>query len=155
MVMHPIPNAQNTSKHDISSRNITMTPVKLISDIAPPNKCARTYLLSLFGSKFREMRAILVNCPIDYSEEPLFTPSEPLPSSVTNNHPMKPRINKIVPSPRECVEVSPPPSARPRTLRTSTCPKVTWKDSVTHNRRSTRRRNSAPRDLFRIPIVTD
>ena len=108
----------------------------------------------LQGSKFREMRAILMNCPIDYSEDPLFIPSEPLPSPITNNHPMKPRINKIVPSPWECVEVS-PPSARPRTLCTSTCPKVTWKDSVTHNCRSTCRGNSAPRDLFRIPIVTD
>ncbi len=63
-----------------------------------------------------------------------------------------------------CVEVS-PPSARPRTLRTSssTCPKVhtsmppkvRWKDSVPHNHQSIRRRDSAPRDLFWIPIVTE
>ena len=119
----------------------------------------------LQGSKFREMRAILMNCLGDNSEEPLFLLLEPLPSSITNNHPMKPRIDKIVPSPREYVEVS-PPSARPRTLctstytcpkvHTSTHPKVTRKDSVPHNHRSIHHGNSALlRDLFRIPIVTE
>ena len=111
----------------------------------------------LQGSKFREIHAILMNCPIDYSEEPLFLPLEPLPSSIANKHPMKPRIDKIIPSPRECVEVS-PPSARPRTLHTSTSTcltvhtsthsKVTWKDSVPHNHQSIHCRDSAPRDLL-------
>ena len=63
----------------------------------------------LQGLKFREMWAVLMNCPIDYSEDPLFIPSEPVPSAIANDHPTKPQIDAIVPSPRECVGVTSSP----------------------------------------------
>jgi hypothetical protein len=61
----------------------------------------------LQGTKFKKMRAVLMNCNINYSEEEtLHTAPLPIKSSPTNS-PMKPRIKKIMPSPRECVEASP------------------------------------------------
>ena len=92
----------------------------------------------LQGSKLREMQAILMNCSIDYSEESLFVSLEPPPSLITNDIIDEATNQQDRTFMRECVEVS-PPSARPCTIRkivpkgTSTCPKVTWKDSVTHN----------------------
>ncbi len=56
----------------------------------------------LQGSKFCLMQAFIINCPPDYSEEPVFIPTpvlQPLPV----NLPMKPGIPKIATSPRECV----------------------------------------------------
>ncbi len=104
------------------------------------------------GSEFRKMRAVFMNCPIDYSEESPFVPSEPVvPSPVKTDHLMKPRICKIVTSPRECVEVSPPssrsvhegvpivPKDPPPTHK-----KVTWNNSTS----PTCFKNSAPIDLF-------
>ena len=53
----------------------------------------------LQGSKFRLMRAFLMNCSDTYSEDLNFVP---LPSPIPI--PMKPRILQIAASPRECVE---------------------------------------------------
>ncbi len=65
----------------------------------------------LQGLKFCQMRAILMNCPIDYAED------QPLNKQfiVKSAHDilMKPRILPIKPSLRECVEVS---SSRPKTM---------------------------------------
>jgi hypothetical protein len=60
----------------------------------------------LQGSKFRIMRAFLMNCPADYSEDPLFSPC-PVLQPLSNNIPMKPRVPQTVTSPRECVRAQP------------------------------------------------
>ncbi len=65
----------------------------------------------LQGLKFRQMRAILMNCPIDYAEDkPL---NEQFIVKSAHDIPMKPQIIPIEPSLRECVEVS---SSRPKTM---------------------------------------
>ena len=57
----------------------------------------------LQGLKFCKMRAFLMNCAIDYSEEPLFIP-HPVLQPISLNLPMKPRLShKTAASPRECV----------------------------------------------------
>jgi len=53
----------------------------------------------LQGVKFRQMRAFLMNCSTDYSEDPPFVPPIKVESQSIN--PMKPRIKLIMPSPRE------------------------------------------------------
>ena len=58
----------------------------------------------LQGVKFCEMRAFLMNCPTDYSEDSPFVP--PITVESPSINPMKPRIKSITPSPRECVEVT-------------------------------------------------
>ena len=77
----------------------------------------------LQGSKFRQMRAFLMNCPIDYTEDFQFVPSDNpsmnpthIPSSTTKKSsdfqpsltpsllPMKPRISSIALSSQGCVE---------------------------------------------------
>ena len=77
----------------------------------------------LQGSKFRQMRAFLMNCPIDYTEDFQFVPSDNpsmnpthIPSTTTNKSsvfqpsltpslfPMKPRISSIALSSQGCVE---------------------------------------------------
>ena len=58
----------------------------------------------LQGVKFRQMRAFLMNCPTDYSEDPPFIPPIKVESQSIN--PMKTRIKSITPSPWECVEVT-------------------------------------------------
>ncbi len=60
----------------------------------------------LQGTKFWEIRAILMNCPVDYSKDPPFISPNIVPSPI-QQHPMKPQINMIAPSSWECVEVSP------------------------------------------------
>ena len=57
----------------------------------------------LQGSTFCTMRAFLMNCPVDYSEDPAFI-SPPTPLSI----PMKPRLPRIAASPQECVETKSP-----------------------------------------------
>jgi hypothetical protein len=56
----------------------------------------------LQGVKFCQMRAFLMNCPTDYSEDPPFVP--PITVESPSINPMKPRIKLITPSPRKCVE---------------------------------------------------
>ena len=58
----------------------------------------------LQGVKFCQMRAFLMNCPTDYSEDPPFIAPITIESSPII--PMKPRIKLITPSPRECIEGS-------------------------------------------------
>ncbi len=58
----------------------------------------------LQGYKFCLMQAFLMNCPLDYSEKPVFTPKlvlQPLPVNIL----MKPQIPKIAASQRECVGI--------------------------------------------------
>ena len=67
----------------------------------------------LQGVQFRQMRAILMNCPIDYSEDPIKS------STVL---PMKPRLLQPKISPRECVEVT---SSSPKP-KSGGKKKITW-----------------------------
>jgi hypothetical protein len=106
----------------------------------------------LQGSKFWEMHAVLMNCPIDYSEEPPFIPSNILPSPI-QKHPMKTRINMIAPSLRECVEVLPSvPTVHKLVLKgpNSYRKKVMWELGT-----STQPRLSASRDLHRVPLTAE
>jgi len=58
----------------------------------------------LQGAKFHQVCAVLMNCPVDYSEEhPMVNPT------ILNSPPqflMKPQIHKFTASPQECIEVS-------------------------------------------------
>ena len=76
----------------------------------------------LQGVQFRQMRAILMNCPIDYSEDPPLTSSIPTKSSIIL--PMKPRLLWTKLSPRECVEVT---SSSP-TSKSGGKKKVMWRN---------------------------
>ncbi len=90
----------------------------------------------LQGSKFCMMRAFLMNCPVDYSDNPVPTKAavkQPLPVSI----PMKPRFPRTAASPRECVETKYLGTKVPRVNRgvVSVLPdsekkKVTWKDTI-------------------------
>ena len=94
----------------------------------------------LQGVKFCQMRAILMNCPIDYSEDPPFINTIPVesPSII----PMKPRIKLIRPSPRECVEGSSSSSKPAKTKpggkdllvprRSSQKKKISWLNQPLH-----------------------
>jgi hypothetical protein len=104
----------------------------------------------LQGSKFRVMRAFLMNCPADYAEDipfvpsdnPLLTPTRitqpksvpyPSSSSAPSLNLMKPRISSIVLSSQGCVETPIPHSRCTKTvLRVPPSPtrKVTWKDAL-------------------------
>jgi hypothetical protein len=105
----------------------------------------------LQGAKFRLMRAFLMNCPIDYSEDQVITPtsnptlsptkSSPLlrkhsPSFVPNDEPthipMKKQSLRSTPSSRGCVETKSYGTNVPRRSRTYkfTQKNVTWKDAL-------------------------
>jgi hypothetical protein len=60
----------------------------------------------LQGSKFRTMRAFLMNCPVDYSENPVISP-RPVLQQLLTHIPMKPRVLLPSTSPRECVRAQP------------------------------------------------
>ena len=65
----------------------------------------------LQGMKFRQMRAFLMNCPPDYSEDPPILLDSTMVQS-SSIFPMKPRLNMITISSRECVGAQPcPPRA--------------------------------------------
>ena len=91
----------------------------------------------LQGSKFYKMRAFLMNCAVDYSEEPLFTP-RPVLQPISSNLPMKPRLfPKTAASPRECVRAQPSGTKVPSVCREHVqIPlepkrnKVNWRDVV-------------------------
>ncbi len=68
----------------------------------------------LQGSKFRTMRAFLMNCPLDYSEDPIFT-TQAVFQPISNNIPMKPRVPKTATSLRECVRAKPSGTKVPST----------------------------------------
>jgi hypothetical protein len=76
----------------------------------------------LQGAQFRQMRSILMNCPIDYTEDPPLLSSIPMESSTI--HPMKPRLLRTKLSPRECVEVT----SSSRTPKSGGKKKITWRD---------------------------
>jgi hypothetical protein len=63
----------------------------------------------LQGLKFMKMRAFLMNCPVDYSEDPPFLPSTssisvpPMPTSTPSLAPMMSRDVSSEPSSRGCV----------------------------------------------------
>jgi hypothetical protein len=105
----------------------------------------------LQGSKFRQMWAFLMNCPIDYTEDIQFVPSDnpsmnptlipktkssvppPSPSLNPSLHPMKPRISSIVLSSQGCVETPLPLTPTAKTVvevPPSVTQKVTWKDAL-------------------------
>ncbi len=107
----------------------------------------------LQGSKFRQMRAFLMNCPIDYAEDIQFLPSDnpslnpthsstpkssvpypsPSPSLPPSLLPMKPRISSITPSSPGCVEtpIQLTSSNKPVLgIPPSVTQKVTWKDAL-------------------------
>ena len=113
----------------------------------------------LQGAKFRLLRALLMNCQVDYCEEPTFNPSplptlaptptvsptKPLSPSILSLNkslsPMKPRVSSTTPSSRGCVGTKgvKPTEAH---MRTSTHPteaptraptphkKVSWRDAL-------------------------
>ena len=91
----------------------------------------------LQGSKFSKMRAFLMNCAIDYSEEPLFIP-RPVLQPISSNLPMKPRLfPTTAASPRECVRAQPSDTKVPSICREPvqiplepTGNKVSWRDVV-------------------------
>ena len=74
------------------------------------------------GTKFCQMQAVLMNCPIDYTEDPPLLSSLPMESPTI--HPMKPRLLQTKLSPRECVEVT---SSSP-TSKSGGKKKITWRD---------------------------
>ena len=117
----------------------------------------------LQGAQFRLMRAFLMNCPIDYSEDPDITPtSNPTlsattsspslrkhnPSFVPTNEPtdipMKKRSLRPTPSSRGCVETkshgTDVPSSRAYEYAQK---KVTWKDPLFPRRKPSS--SSSPR----------
>jgi hypothetical protein len=107
----------------------------------------------LQGSKFQQMRAFLMNCPIDYAEDIQFIPLDnpplnpthssapkssvpypsPSPSLTPSLLPMKPRISSITPSSPGCVEtpIQLTSSNKPVLgIPPSVTQKVTWKDAL-------------------------
>ncbi len=96
----------------------------------------------LQGSKFCAMRAFLMNCPVNYSEDPVSTQAvvkQPLPV----NFPMKPRFPRTAASPRECVKTKYLGTNVPRVNRglISVLPdsrkkNVTWKDTLLPHHKS-------------------
>ena len=104
----------------------------------------------LQGTKFWQMRAFLMNCPIVYTEDIQFVPLDnpsmnpthvpttkssvppPSPSLTPSLHPMKTRISSIALSSQGCVEI---PLLLTPTTKTvlgvppSVTQKVTWKDA--------------------------
>ena len=91
----------------------------------------------LQGSKFYKMRAFLMNCAVDYSKEPPFSPG-PVTQPTSTNLPMKPRLfSKTAASPRECVRAQPSGTNVPSLCRKPvqipiepTGNKVSWRDVV-------------------------
>ena len=92
-----------------------------------------------------------MNCPIDYTEDIQFVPSDnlsmnptlipktkssvppPSPSLNPSLHPMKPRISSIVLSSQGCVETPLPLTPTAKTVvevPPSVTQKVTWKDAL-------------------------
>ena len=81
--------------HHLGEITLTYCPTDLI--------WADSLTKPLQGSAFCTMRAFLMNCPVNYREDPAFI-SPPTPLSI----PMKPRIPRITASTRECVETKSP-----------------------------------------------
>ena len=102
----------------------------------------------LQGAKFRLLRALFMNCPVDYCKEPPFIPSplptlapttrvsqpKPLSPSVPflNNSlsPMKPRVSLTTPSLRGCVGTK---GVKPTDMPTEVPTphkKVSWRDAL-------------------------
>jgi hypothetical protein len=106
----------------------------------------------LQGSKFHQMRAILVHCSIDYSEDPPFLPTQ-LKSS-TPILPMNTQIKPtILPSLRECVagsstspRIQKAVSSTVRNVPVLRSKQVTWKDVP----------SPCPchRNLYQAPVAT-
>jgi hypothetical protein len=106
----------------------------------------------LQGAKFRQMRAFLMNCPIDYQEpelmalpssEPTLTPTRiahpqktsttHLPQDDPTDHPTKPRCPRTDPPSRGCVETSSPSTNVPHhshTMHKPTEKSVTWRETL-------------------------
>ncbi len=102
----------------------------------------------LQGSKFRLMRAFLMNCPLEYHEDPPLTPTDTptvtptritttkpflVPTSEPTDSPMKPRHFQSKTSSRGCVETKSHGTKVPSSSRTSADPtrkNVSWKDTL-------------------------
>ena len=116
-------------KHYHRSKELTLT-------YCPTDKMWADVLTKpLQGSKFRLMRAFLMNCPESYHEEPAIVTQ--IPSPIPIPVPMKNRLLQTASSPRECVETQSPgtkvPSSRERILPVLKKPPeklVTWKDYI-------------------------
>ena len=90
----------------------------------------------LQGTKFRIMRAFLMNCPLDYPPEPLFNP-HPVIQPISVNLPMKRRVPRTATSPRECVRAQPSGTIVPLLSRklnpVSSAPNtkdISWRDAL-------------------------
>ena len=81
----------------------------------------------LQGSKFYHMHAILMNCPVDYHEEPPLISPTPMPVPSLSTVPINSRLLKTKTLLRECVEISSPTILKSGGKEK----KVTWKGSCT------------------------
>ena len=104
------------------------------------------------GVHFQQMRANLMNCPIDYSEDPPLI--SPIPTESSNIIPMKPRLVPTMVSPRECVEVtsSSPKSTRPKSGGKK---KISWRDHPKSPRPATSSPRRQVRELHRPIAVSE
>ena len=101
----------------------------------------------LQGAKFCVMRAFLMNCPVDYCEEPPFIPSPHptlapatisppksvslfLPSPNKSVAPVKPRVPLTTPSVRGCVGTKGVKSTDTPTDAPTPHKKVSWRDTL-------------------------
>ena len=111
----------------------------------------------LQGAKFRLMRAFLMNCPLDYHEDPILHPtdtptSNPTVPSPTISHksnipfvptdqptdiPMKHRSLRPTPSSRGCVETQSQGTNIPGLAYEYAPKNVTWRDALFPRRRAT------------------
>ncbi len=127
MVVPPALNAPNTSKRFFFIQHYHQTNEITLCYCPTDSMWADVLTKPLQGSNFYHMRAILMNCPIDYHEEPpLISPTLiPVPSSSTV--PINSRLLKTKTLQRECVDISSPTILKSGGKEK----KVTWKGSCT------------------------
>jgi hypothetical protein len=83
---------------------------------------------SLQGSKFQMMRAFLMNCPVNYSENSVLTKAA-VKQPLLDDIPMKPQFPWTAASPWDCVEVPHVNRELISVLPDFGKKKVMWKDS--------------------------
>jgi hypothetical protein len=115
--------------------------------------CADILTKPLQGNTFRQLRAVLMKCPVNYLEDP---PMVDLP--ILNSLPpnlMKPQIHKIATSPGECggVTSSPPKYIAKSKSGGNVFPfkKVKWDDASLHFTPSTH----SNRQIYQAPAVSE
>lgn len=102
----------------------------------------------LQGSKFRQFRAFLMNCALDYNEDPPFVPLQPISSNVSiNTRRCSPKLKQPKPLSRECVETQSvgSPMKNPGPLKPMR-KDISWRDSLfpRHHLTTTPSRGHAP-----------